>query len=311
MHTIATLRWRSILPLLFVFLILCASQLAGATCDQPVVAFKAGQLSVSSNGCSLQQTLNAIAKQTGIEITMPASAGAVPVFAVLGPGNPARVVSELLDGSPFNCTLTAKAGGQGELIRVVLTERVAFVPDKAPAPTAATAGGSSASGAQQASAASANKKIERPLQARADDVSDDPKPRREIDEDTMRKLPQLPPGVPSSMWNLFPSVVANGGVVPTEGRTPPTAQLAQSDSSGSPSNSARPSNPTNPLQPTPYDPYNQPKGAINLPPLPAGIDPAIGKLYPWNLMDQIHNRQAYTPPPSPPLPPAAKPPAWH
>ncbi|MGZ4839342.1 MAG: hypothetical protein ACXVZR_12410 [Terriglobales bacterium] len=303
MLAIAARRWGSIVPLLFVFLTLCASQLPAATCDQPAVAFKAGQLSVSSNGCSLQQTLSAIAKQTGIEVTMPPSAGAVPVFAVLGPGNPARVLSELLEGSPFNCTLTAKADGQGELTRVVLTERVAFVPDKAPAPTVAPAGGSSAAANKQAS-----RGAERSLQARADDFSDQTKPRKEIDDDTLRKLPQLPPGIPSSMWNLFPSVVANGGVVPTEGRTPPSFQ---SDSSGSPSNSARPSNPYPQLTGPDniYDPIIGPRGALNLPPLPPGVDPAIGRLYPWNLMQLIQNRQIQTPtvqlPPAPPMVP------WH
>ena len=289
METIANRHRGSIVALLFIVVAGCTGQLLATTCDQPVVNFKAGQLSISSNGCSLQQTLNAVSHQTGIEVDMPASAATVPVFGVLGPGDPGRVISQLLDGSPFNSTLTAKADGSGHLVRVVLSERVAFVPDKAP-----TAVGQLGAPAGSANVSGAQIKEERsPLaSAGVNDLSDSPRPRRELDEETLRKLPPLPAGVPVAMWQLYPSLVDSGGIVPSGPQILPNGQPAPFNSNLQPSG------------PVPGDPGYVVKGAIGLPPLPPGIDPAIGKLYPWNLMQLIHGPVQL---PNIQLPPMAQP----
>jgi hypothetical protein len=310
MEAIASRRRGSMVVLLFIALAGCSGQLFAKTCDQPVVSFKAGQLSVSSNGCSLQQTLNAISRQTGMEVEMPASASTIPVFAVLGPGDPARVISELLEGSPFNCTLTAKADGSGGLVRVVLSERVAFVPDKPPAaagPPAAPAASARTGGAQGATRASSGsapdpnkdtkkKKEDGPTVASADydDQSDQPR-RRALDEDTLKKMPPLPPGVSTDMWQLYPTLVDNGGVAPSGPRILPNGQPAPPVSAFNSANNEQPLG----------DPAAVPKGAVGLPTLQPGIDPAIGKLYPWNLMQLIQTHQIQLP--NIQLPPMAQP----
>ncbi len=268
---------------ILLFMATCSSQVFAKSCDQPAVTFASGKLSVSSNGCSFQQVFEAIKRQTGIDVVIPASASTVPIFAVVGPGDPAHVVSELLEDSPFNSTLTARSDGSGSLLKIVLTERVAFVPDQLTPAQIAT---------QNAMKDAANKKGKDTLVA---DDSGDPRRRPQFDDDTLKKMPALPGNIPVAMWNLYPSLVENGGAPPTP-QSSATGQTAGGLSS--PLGSSPFNNGTDPVSSNnPWDSASYRKGAINLPPLPPGIDPAIAKLYPWNLMDLIRN-----PPPPPPTP---------
>jgi hypothetical protein len=259
-----------------------AAEVSTATCDQTIATLSAGQLTVSSQGCSLRQVLNAISHETGIETNMPGSAGTIPVFATLGPGQPARIVSSLLEGLPFNSSLVAKADGSGKLLRVALTARLA--------PPVMTAVESNKTGAA--------KKNDATSLASVPDVYqyEQPSRRAELDDSTLKKLPALPPGVPSSMWALYPgiaqSVADNGGSLPS---FPASSTFAQS---------APPVTASGQAFAVPSDPGAVPKGAIGLPQLPPGIDPNIGKLYPWNLMQLI---QGGFQPSYPPVPPMAGP----
>lgn len=286
------------------------SQAWAGNCDRPDVTFKAGQLTITSKGCSLQQVLTAVTRETGIEAVVPASAAAVPVFGVIGPADPVRVISELLDGSPFNCTLVAKADAPGGLLRVVLTERKAFVPDK-PAVAAAQPSATPATGARNggsalaaaSSGAGPNQDIKKKeeiavLPQPADDIqSEQARGRTPIDDETLKKLPQLPQGIPTAMWSLYPQIVQNGGIVPSG---PPILPNGQSASAFSNPGAYDPL--TSPL--LPFDPAFAPKGVIGLPQLPPNIDPAIGRLYPWNLMQLIQSPITL---PNIQLPPPAKP----
>jgi hypothetical protein len=293
----------SIPALWMVVLFLGAGQMLAATCSQPEVSFHAGRLSVTSKGCSLQQVMKAVSQETGIESVVPPSASSVPVFAVVGPGNPAHVISELLEGSAYNTTLTAKADGSGALVRVVLTDRVAFVPDKLPpAPQHAATPGlghgtqvahSSASGPQ----ADKKKRTVDPDTVASATDSGEYRPRREIDDETLKKMPKLPQGIPNGMWQLYPQLVDNGGVVPSGPPLLPNGRPAPASSLINPAQ----------LQSAalyPYDPAFAPKGVVGLPELPPNIDPNIGKLYPWNLMQLIQSPIQL---PNLHLPPMAKP----
>jgi hypothetical protein len=270
----------------------CAAQLVAENCKQPTVTFNSGQLAVTSSGCSLQQVLAAVVAQTGARINVPPAAGADPTYGTFGPGDPARVVSELLDGVPFNRSVVTKADGSGSLVEVVLTERKPpVIPTKSAAATAKD---------ELKEAHEKKKREEAALVASAgyDAPAEQRKPRVELDEATLKKLPPLPAGIPTSVWQLYPEIVANGGVIPTP---PPTSSITPQATAGA--------NGVPFWTPPPPDPPVQ-KGAIGLPPLPAGIDPGIGSLYPWNLMQLIAS------PPQPPAHPFIPPPMmplipWH
>jgi hypothetical protein len=308
MRTSATVRWGMIL---LIFVAAGFGQVFAASCDQPAVSFQAGKLTITSKGCSLQQVMTAVSRETGIEAVVPASAGAVPVFAVIGPADPVRVVSELLEGSPFNCTLVSKADGSGGLLRVVLTERKAPISDKpilaATQPGAAStapntgkqAVASASSGNSQAPNSGKKNKDENIAAAQpGDDLqSEQAKGRPELDESTLKRLPPLPPGVPTAMWALYPDIVQNNGIVPSGAPILPNGQPAPSAANAATFDPLR-----SPLYP--YDPALAPKGVIGLPQLPPDIDPAIGRIYPWNLLQLIQNPITL---PNIHLPPMAKP----
>ncbi len=258
-----------------------ASEVLAPQCDQRVATLRAGQLIVSSQGCSLRQVLNAISHATGIETTMPGSASALPVFATLGPGQPARVLSDLLDGLPFNSRLIAKADGSGGLVGVALTERRAAVVLSAD---------------DLKKLAEQKKKDDAARLALASDDSryDRTAQRPEVDAEMIKRLPALPPGVPSSMWALYPGIaqaVADTGSLPSFPETASSALPANGAGSGL----------SGPAFQVPNDPGAVPKGAIGLPQLPPGIDPNLGKLYPWNLMQLIQGGFKPSYPPVPPM----------
>ena len=256
----------------------CVGPLFAANCDRPLVSFQAGQLTISSTGCSLLQVLTAVGRETGSETEVPASASATPVFANLGPDNPRRVVSTLLDDVPFNWSLKTTADESRSLERIFLTERRAplvetkafvgavanvtengkLMADHAPAGnTGATTKGSDAT-----TAASLE-----------DQQTDQPRRRAEVDDSTLSKLPALPQGVPTGMWQLYPGLVANGGAVQSGPAILPNGELAPAPSPTMASTLPSPA----------FDAASAPKGCTACP-VPPGVDPAIVKLYPANLM---------------------------
>jgi hypothetical protein len=264
--------------LLVMITAMCSPGLFAKPCDQPLVNFKTGQLSVSSNGCSLQQVLDAVKRLTDIKIVVPVSASTTPVFAVIGPGNPAQVISELLEGSSFNYSLATRSDPSGSLVQVVLSDQVAFVPAKLSAAKPATAGPLNSKRSKEKSKASES--------LLADDQQGAIRSRKPIDEATLKRLPALPPGIPNAMWQLYPSIVDSGGVAPTG---PPTLP------SGRPVSTLEASNLNGVQAGFPQDATTR-KGVLNPPQLPPGIDPAMNKLYPWNLMQMI-GTPVQTPPP--------------
>jgi hypothetical protein len=95
------------------------------------------------------------------------------------------------------------------------------------------------------------------------------------------------------MWRMYPEIVWNGGVVPN-------GPLTMSNGTPVPA-------PANPQEGNPYyyqDPAPLPKGVVGLPTLPPEINPAMGKIYPYNLMQTINGPITY---PNIVLPPMAPP----
>jgi hypothetical protein len=283
----------------------------GGTCDRMQVTFKEGQLGIQSNGCSLQQVLEAVKDKTGIELETPASAAAIPVTINLEPGEPKAVLGLLLHDTDFNYILIA--GDGNTLSRIILTERSAAVVPAVSALTPPPASDAALKAEKAASAVSAaakepatkdpkkkkeEKKVEDEVAAVEDD-GDDALKKPELDDATLKKLPQLPPGIDPGMWRLYPSIVQNGGVVPDGPPTFPGGGSLVQPTSGQAGMSAQSG--------SFEDPLPGPKGVIGLPTLPPEIDPNMGKLYPWNLMQLIQGPIIY---PNVTLPPPAKPVPW-
>jgi hypothetical protein len=280
MSAIASHRFGRLVALLMLALTACAGQLLAAVCDHPVVHFQAGQLTLSSNGCSLQQVLTAVGRNTGIETKLPASTSTVPVFANLGPGDPRQVVSALLDGIPFNWSLALAEGGSRSLVGVVLTEQIRSPEAATPSVAAVTTehgnllAGQTLPGNKRGTTLNAGKGKEAATEASLEDQPDQRKRRAEIDDSTLSKLPPLPPGVPTGMWQLYPDVVAN--IVANDG-------AAQSSSPALPNGQLASS-----LTPSASGPGSVGRGCRNCP-VPPGVDPRIVNLYPWNLMQLIQS----------------------
>jgi hypothetical protein len=265
----------------------------GSTCDH-AVQFKDGLLSIAASGCSLEQVLTAVQLQAGIEVEIPPSAARVPIVANIEPGQPSAVLTTLLSTTKFNYYLVP--GAENTVARVVITEPSA---PTAP-PVLATPVPQVAATAQEAAPTTAKKKVEKKKKDKVEvanneviNTDQDPTPKPEIDESTLRNLPQLPPGLPVAMWKMYPDIVQNGGVV---------ANVPLTMSNGTPVPAQ-----ANPQEGNPYnyqEPPPLPKGVVGLPALPPDINPAIGKLYPYNLMQTINGPITY---PSIVLPPMALP----
>jgi hypothetical protein len=263
----------------------------GSTCNN-AVQFKDGLLSVQSNGCSLEQVLKAVQQQAGIEIELPPSAAQVPVVANIEPGQPSAVLTAVLSTTRFNYYLIG--GEQNTVARVVVSEAsaptvtaIAAVPE-VPPPTQVAATTTVKQKAEK-------KKKEKVQLASTEVINTDQEQtvKPEIDESTLRSLPQLPPGLPVALWRMYPEIVQNGGVAPN-------APLIMSNGTPVPT-------PANPQEGNPYyyqDPPPLPKGVVGLPALPPDINPNMGKIYPYNLMQTINGPITY---PNIVLPPMAPP----
>lgn len=287
----------------------------GDTCDRMQVNFKAGQLSIQSNGCSLQQVLEAVQEKTGIQLDMPPLAATVPITVNIEPGEPTAVLATLLAGTKFNYIIVA--GGAGNLPAQVILTDVPAAPVATAAPAVAAAKPDTS--APDTAAVVATKEPVKPKKAKdkekekesgkkaesqvaaAEDDGGQPKP--EIDDSTLKKLPQLPAGIPAAMWRLYPdlvqNVLQNGGSLSQDAPALPGGGALGQPAAGQAGQLGQPGVATNFMDPPPL-----PKGVVGLPTLPPGIDPNMGKLYPWNLMQTIPGPIIY---PNIKLPPMAQP----
>ncbi len=308
--------WIARCALLLLAFVAFSSLASGDTCDRMQVNFKAGQLSIQSSGCSLQQVLEAVQEKTGIQLDMPPLAATVPVTVNIEAGEPTAVLTTLLAGTNFNYIIVA--GGAGNLpAQVILTDVPAAAVTTAPA--VATPKADASAPAPATVVASKEKEPVKPKKAKDKDKDaekegkkaepqiasgddDGAQPKPELDDATLKKLPQLPAGIPAAMWRLYPdlvqNVLQNGGSIPQDAPTLQGGALGL-PTAGQAGQLGQPGVGTNFVDPPPL-----PKGVVGLPTLPPGIDPNMGKLYPWNLMQTIPGPIIY---PDIKLPPMAQP----
>lgn len=97
--------------------------------QQASVAWSAQGLSIDARNSSLEQILNDIAAQTGVQIQ--GMDKDERVFGVYGPGQPRDVLSELLEGTDYN-VLMVGAGQRGAPQQIVLSSK----PSGGPQPNA-------------------------------------------------------------------------------------------------------------------------------------------------------------------------------
>ena len=206
-------RW-ALRCVLFLILSVPAVLAYGGTCDQPA-QFKNGLLSIQSNGCSLQQVLQSVQDQAGIEVEIPASAARVPVIVKIEPTDPAAAINSLLHGTSFNYYVVG--GERTSVARVVVTEVSAPTAPTVQPPAAtqvATASPKAVAATEPAKRKAKKKKEEVIASDEIINNDDEPQGKPELDESTLKKLPRLPPGIPAMMWRMYPEIVQNGGVAP-------------------------------------------------------------------------------------------------
>ena len=87
----------------------------------PRVTYQHGMLSISASNLTLGQVLRAVEAETGTSIDFPADAASERVAVELGPGTPAKVLAELLDGSRFNYVMVRVPGDSSRVQKLILT----------------------------------------------------------------------------------------------------------------------------------------------------------------------------------------------
>ena len=92
------------------------------------VTFKKGKLTITADGISLREILNAVSSQAGVDITLPQQGLEEKVAVHLGPASTRDVLVDLLNGSSFNYVMLASPNDPSVLQHLVLTSRSAM-PD--------------------------------------------------------------------------------------------------------------------------------------------------------------------------------------
>ena len=87
-----------------------------------IVTYEGGQLTIQALNVPLTRLLDAVSRQIGTIIDVPAGAYEA-VVGEFGPGRPAAVLAALLNGSHFNYVMTASQADPDRLERVILTVR--------------------------------------------------------------------------------------------------------------------------------------------------------------------------------------------
>lgn len=89
----------------------------------PQVTFERGQLTINAPNSSLADILNAVRQQTGTHVEFPSSANQERVAVQIGPGNPRDVLTELLNGSPFDYVLLGSDQDPTAVTQMIVTRR--------------------------------------------------------------------------------------------------------------------------------------------------------------------------------------------
>ena len=100
-----------------------APRLAESPPKAPKVTCVGGQLKISADNSTLGSILSAVHACIGVQIDIPAGAGAQRTFEELGPGPEREVLESLLSGSDFNYVIGASDADPQKVETVQLMER--------------------------------------------------------------------------------------------------------------------------------------------------------------------------------------------
>jgi hypothetical protein len=87
------------------------------------VEFRDGLLRIDAENTTLRDALKAVSARTGAEIQFPAGKLDESIFVHLGPGSARDVVTQLLNGAPFNYVILSSASEPVGIMRVILSSR--------------------------------------------------------------------------------------------------------------------------------------------------------------------------------------------
>lgn len=107
--------------------------------DSSGITFHDGFLSVRTNNLSLAEVLEAIATKMGASIDIPPGSGMDRIVGQAGPGPADKILSDLLNGSPFNFIIVNSPVSPHVPIRIVLLARDSTMPVMNESPTVAAA----------------------------------------------------------------------------------------------------------------------------------------------------------------------------
>ena len=89
----------------------------------PQVTYNNGLLTISAPNSTLADILNAVRASTGTKVEYPPNASQERVAIQLGPGNPRDVLSQLLQGSPFDYLLLGSEQDPSKVTQIMLMRR--------------------------------------------------------------------------------------------------------------------------------------------------------------------------------------------
>jgi hypothetical protein len=97
----------------------------------PHIAYDRGLLTIAADNSSLAEILDTVRIRLASTIEFPAAASSERATVRIGPARPAKVLAELLRGSPFDY-LIVSSGLDPSHVRVVLSERAAHAEPQRP-----------------------------------------------------------------------------------------------------------------------------------------------------------------------------------
>ena len=91
----------------------------------PQVTYDGGQLTISAPNSTLADILSAVRVRVGTKVEFPSNASQERVAIQLGPGNPRAVLTQLLQGSPFDYILLGSEQDPNAVTELMLMRREA------------------------------------------------------------------------------------------------------------------------------------------------------------------------------------------
>jgi hypothetical protein len=98
------------------------------------VSYQDGQLKIDAESTTLAAVLALVATRIGTVIDIPSGSGQEPIVAHLGPGHPNDILTQLLNGSPFNFIIVNSPRDPNEPAQILLSLRGQDTESPKPAP---------------------------------------------------------------------------------------------------------------------------------------------------------------------------------